>query len=262
MEVIVRPLLVNMWAGVRNYKNCFNWIGPYFTRSGNLYTGLTEEDNELKLTPGTTADRLEKALQREPKSLAPYSEFWKTYTIRFDNKDLIINTSNPEDELKYIFLKHHKNVANGYSDRTKPKADYILINKEQEASEANKSGQLRRKAMKEFDKLSLTDMRKLLRLYGHRSDNLSSELIEAKLFEIVERDPQKFFDKWVDNKRRETEFLITDAIAKGIIKKNKSEYKYGVDTIGMNMDDAINYLEATEHRELKLTIINEINSKS
>jgi hypothetical protein len=113
--------------------------------------------------------------------------------------------------------------------------------------------------MKEFEKLSLADMRKLLRLYGHRSDNLSGELVENKLFEIIERDPIKFFDKWVDNKRRETEFIIMDAIAKNVIKKNRSEYKYGTDTLGMSLDDTIIYLESPEHRDLKATIINEIN---
>jgi hypothetical protein len=262
MEVIVRPLLRNAMPGVRGrYKNCFDWVGPYYSRSGNLYSGLTEEDIDLKLPVGTTAARLEQSLQKGIGSLSPYSDYWKTFHIRFDNKDLVLDTDIPDDELKYIFLKHHKSVANGFSDKTKPMADYIIINKENEAQEANKHGQLRRKAMKEFDKLSLTDMRKLLRLYGHRSDNISSELVENKLFEIIEKDPKKFFDKWVDNKRRETEFLITDGVAKNVIRKNKSEYKYGVDTLGMSIDDAINYLDAPEHRDLKAVIINEISTK-
>jgi hypothetical protein len=262
MEVILRPLLRNAMPGVRGrFKNCFDWIGTYYTRAGNLHTGLVEEDKSLKLEPGTTAGRLEKILQMEPGTLLPYSNFWKTFYVRTDSKDIVLNTEIPDDEVKYLFLKSHKDVADGFSDMSKPKADYVLINKEIEALESNKNGQLRRKAAIEFNKLSLTDMRKLLRLYGHRSDNLSSELVENRLYEMVERDPKKFFDKWVDNKRRETEFLISDAIAKNVMKKNKSEYKYGVDTIGMTLDDAINYLDSTEHRDLKLTIINEVNSK-
>src|SRR3972149_1022845 len=134
MEVIVRPLLRNTWSGVRvRYKKCIYWIGPYFTRSGNLYTGLTEEDLELDLEAGTTATRLEKALQKEEGTLSPYSEYWKTFHIRFDNKDMIINTknpltgkNNPDEELKYIFLKHHKSIANGFADVSKPKAEYVI----------------------------------------------------------------------------------------------------------------------------------------
>ena len=260
MEVIVRPLLRNPWAGVVRFKNCDDYIGTYFTRSGNLHTGLSEEDAEQKLELGTTAARLEKALQKEPGALSPYSDFWKTFYLKFGTKDVILNTDQPFDELKYIFLKTHRDIVVGFNGNN-PRANYILINKESEAKEANKHNQSRRKAFKEFEKLSLTDMRKLLRLYGHRSDNISAELCELKLFEIIERDPQKFFDKWVDNKRRETEFLIMDAVAKNVIRKNKSEYKYGTDTLGMTLDDAISYLDSPEHRDLKATIINDVTTK-
>lgn len=260
MEVIVRPLLTNQWAGIVRFKNCDDYLGTYWTRSGALHTGLREEDAAQKLEPGTTEKRLETALNKQPGTLLPFSEFWHTFYIKFGSKDKILNTDNPFDELQYLFLKTHKRVANGFQDPN-PTANYVLINKESEAQQSNKYNQIRRKAMKEFDKLSLADMRKLLRLYGHRSDNLSAELVESKLYEIVDRDPQKFFDKWVDNKRRETEYLIMDAIAKNVIRKNKSEYKYGVDTLGMSMDDAISYLDAPDHRDLKATIINETSNK-
>lgn len=260
MEVIIRPLLKNQWAGIIRFKNCDDYVGTYFTRSGNLHTGLTEEDEAMKLPKGTTAARLEKALQKQEGTLLPYSDFWKTFYIKMGTKDIILDTDQPLDELKYLFLKTHRDIVIGFTGNN-PRANYMIINKESEAKLANKYNQDRRRAMKEFDKLSLTDMRKLLRLYGHRSDNISAELVESKLYEIVDRDPKKFFDKWVDNKRRETEYLIMDAIAKNVIRKNKSEYKYGVDTLGMSMDDAINYLDAADHRDLKATIINETSNK-
>lgn len=34
----------NPWAGLLKYKHCFDYIAPYFTRSGSIYTGLTPED--------------------------------------------------------------------------------------------------------------------------------------------------------------------------------------------------------------------------
>src|SRR4030042_1685358 len=151
-------------------------------------------------------------------------------------------------------------VHNGLSDRN-PYADYVLINKETEALESNKFNQIKRKVMKEFDKLSLTDMRKALRLYGTRADNLSSELVESRLFDLVDRDPAKFIEIWVDNSNRETDYLIQEAIAKNVIRKNKSEYKYGTDIIGHTLSDAILYLDSPENRDLKAIIINEVNSK-
>lgn len=247
MEVILKPLAKSSWAGVNKYKNCSDYLGTYFTRSGQLYTGLSKED----------ADRLAKETGLD---LRANSEYWNEFIIRIGNTDIVLNTTDPFDELRYIFLKGHRRVANGFSD-IKPTANYVLINKDAEAGLSNKYNQSKRKAMKEFDKLSLAEMRKILRLYGHKPDNISSELIENKLFDLVEKDPQKFFDKWVDNKRRETEFLIQDAISKNVIRKNKSEYKYGVDVIGYTLDDAINYLDSAEHRDLKATIQQETNTK-
>lgn len=248
MEVTLKPLRRSEWAGVHKYKNCNDWIGSYWTRSGIRYTGLTDEE----------ADRLGAKIKQD---LYPASEFWHTFYIRISNKDVYLNTDDPYDEIKYIFLKNHKRVANGYSDN-KPGANYILINKEAEAVEANKYNQTRRKAITEFGKLSAVEQRKVLRLYGHRSDNLSAELVENKLFDLVEKDPQKFLDKWSNNKNRETEYLIQEAMGKNVIRRNKSEYKYGTDTIGYTLEDAIDYINNPEHRDLKEVIINETKVKA
>jgi hypothetical protein len=250
MEVILRPLRRNDWAGVHKYKSCVDFIGTYFTRSGQIYTGLTAEEARV----------IEEKLQKPVGSLAPSSEFWSTFFIRVGNKDVFLNLDDPFDELKYLFLKSHKRIASGYTD-TNPTANYVLINKESEAQQANKYNQMKRKAIKEFDKLTSADMKKALRLYGHRSDNISAELVEGKLFELVERDPMKFLERWVENKRRETEFLIQEAISKNVLRRNKSEYKYGSDTIGHTLEDSISYLDSPEHRDLKAIIINEVNSK-
>ena len=52
MEVIVRIVKVNPWTGLTKWPTTFDYVGPYWTRSGNIYTGLSTED----------ARRLEKAL--------------------------------------------------------------------------------------------------------------------------------------------------------------------------------------------------------
>ena len=44
MEVILKFARKNPWAGIAKYKNCKDYIGTYWTRSGNVYTGLTPED--------------------------------------------------------------------------------------------------------------------------------------------------------------------------------------------------------------------------
>ena len=63
MRVILRPTKVNTWSGLgtRKYRNCWEDLGPYFTRSGVRYTGLTRTEAQelgdvlnLDLSPNST----------------------------------------------------------------------------------------------------------------------------------------------------------------------------------------------------------------
>ena len=159
-----------------------------------------------------------------------------------------------------MFLRKHRRVANGLTN-VKPNNDYILINKESEAEESNRINKVKRQSIIEFNKLSLEDMRKALRLYGYKSEAMSSELVESKLFELVEKDPNKFFLIWVNNKTRNTQFLIEAAIAKNIIRKSRNVYYYGTDVIGKSLEDTVDYLDNKNNQDLKLTILQETESK-
>ena len=248
MIVTLRQTSRDSWSGVRRYRNCSVYLSPYFTRSGGIYTGLTREDEE----------RLGETMRQD---LSPSSEFWQNFFIRVTDDDLVIDTDTPEGELSYLFLKNHKRVANGLGDRTKPGANYVLINDDEQAKEANKRGSVKRKAFREFDKMSTADMRKCLRIYGHAAESMSNELVEYKLNELIEENPQRFFDKWVDNKLRVTEFQIKDAISRNVIRKNRNLYQYGTEIIGRSLDEAIAFLDDPKNQDIKMAIIKETGVK-
>ena len=250
MQVILKHKRKDAWSGVIKYKSCFDYITPALTRSGNRHTGLSNED----------AERLEKALNLGPGTLAPYSKYWVTFIVKITNKELVLDTDRPWDELQYIFLKNHHRVATGLGDM-KSGADYVLINRDAEAQEANKLSKRKRDAIKEFDKMSLEDMRKCLRLFGFKADTMSAELVESKLFEQVEASPDKFFTKWVNNTTKNTEFLIEAAIAKNIMRKNKNAYYYGTDVIGTSLEDTVAYIDDKKNQDLKMVILNEVENK-
>ena len=250
MEVIVRILKVNPWTGLTKWPTTFDYVGPYWTRSGNIYTGLTNED----------ARRLEKALGKQEGELNPNSDFWTTFAVRIGAKDLILNTDRPMDELQYLFLKNHKRVAVGLSN-IDPSKDYVMINSDAEAEQQNKANKTKREAYRELDKMSIEDMRKCLRLYGMKSDTMSNELVEAKLTEQIEKSPEKFMLKWVNNADKDINYLIEEAIAKNIIRRNRSQYFFGTDMIGNGLDDAIAYLKDKKNQEIMLSIKQEIKSK-
>ena len=223
----------NPWAGLIKYRSCFDYIAPYFTRSGSIYTGLTPEDEKY----------FEKALGYPEGHLAKTSEFWTTFCVKVGARTLLLDDSIPRQQMIIKFLTGHKRVATSL-DRLDAGKDYLLVNREAEAVEQNKQNKLRRDAVKEFDKLSIEQMRKCLRMYGVRPDDMSNELIESTLFSLVDKNPKKFFYKWVDNKNKETEYLIEEAIAKGVIRKDRTQYYYGSEMFADSLDDAIAYLDA------------------
>jgi hypothetical protein len=240
----------NPWAGLVKYKNCFDYIAPYFTRSGSIYTGLTPEDEA----------RFEKALGYAEGTLAKTSPFWQTFTVKVGAKSVILDDSFPRQEMIIKFLSGHKRVATSLDKLTAGK-DYILINRQAEAIEQNRINKLRRDAIKAFDKLSLDEMRRCLRLFGVKSDNLSNELVESTLFNLVDKQPKKFFEKWIDNKDKDTEFLIEEAIAKGVIRKDRTQYYYGTEMLADSLQDCIAYLDAKKNQDLRISIMNQVENK-
>lgn len=175
-------------------------------------------------------------------------------------KDLIINTDRPEGKLQYLFLKNHKRVADGYS-KVRPSTDYVLINKEAEAEIANKANKVKRDAYRAMDKMSLEEMRKCLRLFGIKADSLSNEVVEAKLSEKIEKDPAQFIRLWVENPNKEMNFIIEEALAKNILRKNRAAYYFGTDMIGNGLEDVIAYLKNKANQDVFLAIKSEIESK-
>jgi len=250
MEVIVRPTKINPWTGLIKWSNCFDYLGSYWTRSGSRYTGLTKEK----------ARELEEKLGKTEGELDSDSTFWDTFAIKIGSKDLIINIDKPEGELQYLFLKSHKRVADGVN-KVNPSTDYVLINKDAEATEINKINKVKRDAYRALDKMNLEDMRKCLRLLGFKADTMSNEMVEAKLSEQLEKDAAKFMRIWVENPNKEINFVIEEALSKNILRKNRAAYYFGTDLIGNGIEDVIAYLKDKKNQDIYLSILNEIKSK-
>lgn len=247
MKAILRPMKKDFWSGKIKYRNCYEDIAPYYTRSGLVYTGLTKEDE----------DRLGLALGLD---LKRNSEFWKNFFIRTYEGDIILNLDDPMDELRSLFLKNHKNVKTSEFEH-KASARFLLINKEEEAKRSNLINKIRRRAVKEFDTLTAEDIRKVLRLFGFNGDNMEPDVAEDQLFKLVESNPEAFLNKWVDNKHRETEVVVERAVASNIIRRNKNIYKYGSEVIGRSIVEVIDFLDNPKNQDIYLTILKSVDSK-
>jgi hypothetical protein len=246
-KVVLRQIGRNKWAGVTKYKNCFTYLGPYFTRTGSIYTGLDPENTK----------RLSELLGQD---LTPTSAFWHNYFIKIGNNDVYIDPSTPRGELDYLFCKNHKRVAQSI-DNINPSQDFVLIDANEEAKVISEHNKTRRQALKEFDKLSPQDRRRALRLYGFNPDSSSDEIVENRLMDLIEKDPKKFFDLWVDNKQRDTEYIVKQAIALSVMSRNKNVYKYGQDVVGHTLEDAVSYLDNPLNQDIKIAILKSIGNK-
>lgn len=239
------------WSGRQVYENCRHAISCYIMRSGVRYTGLNGEENN------PTRERLERELGVD---LAPQSSYWDTFAVFLSENDVTIDTTVPEQELKFYFLKNHKRVAFGLNDR-KPSTEYVLLQAEEEAKEQNTKARMKRRAILEFSRLSTEDMKKALRLFGYNSATISGEVAENTLFKLVEENPMKFLQIWVDNSTKNTHFLVEEAVAKGVLRKQQTTYKYGSDVLGYNLEQAIDHLDSPANADLKATILAQLEGK-
>ena len=178
MVVELRIKKKSPWAGLVKYKHCFDYIAPYYTRSGSIYTGLTSEDEKY----------FEKALGYQEGELARSSNFWSNFVVRIGSQPVLLDDQYPRQAMIIKFLTNHKRVATSL-DKLDAGKDYLLINREAEAIQQNKINKVRRDALKEFDKLSLDQMRKCLRIFGVKSDTMSNELLESTLFNLIDKNP-------------------------------------------------------------------------
>lgn len=241
MKVILESLKSYAWAnGISRYSKCGDDISPYFTTNGSIYTGIPAEDVE----------RLSKATGHD---LSIGSEFWKTFFIRMTDKPLYLDTSRPLDEVKYLFLKNHKDVQASRFE-LKAGASYVLTNEDEEAKHISKKNEAKVKAMVEYNRMTDGEKRKALTILGVGSTDTSSEVVDARLFDFVDKDPKKFCDVWLDNKTRNEDAFIGDCLNHNVLKKQKGAIFYNGERIGMNLTDASNFLKEPVNNDILMAI--------
>ena len=107
----------NPWAGLLKYKHCFDYIAPYYTRSGSIYTGLTPEDEKY----------FEEAMGLPEGKLSKTSDYWTTFCVKVGARGLLLDDQFPTQAMQIKFLSNHKRVATSLDKLTAGK-DYLLIN--------------------------------------------------------------------------------------------------------------------------------------
>lgn len=240
--IVIKALRKSRWGGIVRYKRCRDTIAPYLSPRGGVETGLDDE----------TRVRLEKALGVD---LGRTSKFWQDFKIDMDDTSKYIYIDTPEGELQYHFILNHKRVANSMAERTNwPYAEYVIEDVEEEAKQENVKSRRKIKALERFGKLSVTEMRNVLKLSGkYTADLTSSEIVEKLVREMAEKEHDKFMDI-LEDKNFEMRVFIEDLIKIKALKRNGSHVFYGDTPMGHDIETSIAYLNDPMNQQIKLQL--------
>lgn len=235
--------------GFVRYKNTKDYITPYYTKSGIIYTGLTEDEAKY-------------FGEKIKQDLSPLSEFWHTFNIVMTDKVKELDLSNITHQLEYKFLQGHYRIATDPTDPNIGLKDYVILDESKEADVINKRSAAKRKANQLFDKLSTDNKKDILKLYPGftNMDSVSTSIIDARLYEKLEADPDKFIN-YAEDKKRDLKVMLKDLVSKEILRKNKTSYYYGEDFLGHDEESTITYLEHPDHQGLKIDLIKQLEAK-
>lgn len=258
----VKPIKRHTWLpsghdGEIRYTGCAEYLAVQMDlRSRRLNTGLSSDDE----------GRLEKALKLPPGTLNAYNyEYWGNFkqTIRIDKNGLILNLSNPKDEITYKNLLVHTDVANSVEEvEDNPSYKYVISSVDQEAKVRNTKNKVKQEAYKLFGKLSLTELTNVLKLRGKRTGkDASRDFIESEVVDFLEKTPDQFVEL-VKDPMFTMKVFVSDCISvKSLVKRGPKYMLHGGDSIGNSIEEAIAFLEDPHNQDIYLSLKAKIETK-
>lgn len=250
MIVTVKKLRKDNWSGKFNYRDTNSTkIGIGMKSSGELAIPFTKE--QLK--------EWEEELGYAEGYLAKHSVFWKEYYVAL-KANTTFDTNIPQHRFDLEVIKSSKKVAKNYSEvNVNSYAEFVIHDEEQVAKVTNISRKNIKKAYALLDALSIDDMKKVLLQYGIKPFELSNEVVEAKLGDLLESDPNRFVKIASDDKLELKNNILT-AVHLGIVDYRGQVYSYGTTSFG-ELEEAVRMLSEKEYAETLASILKQIKAK-
>lgn len=243
MKIQVRLIKKTSWSGFNLLPKCKDTVVARQDRSGYI-TGLTKEEEK----------ELEEAIFLAPGTLSRFSEYWQDYAVFLTEKGLMLDTESPKDLIDYKLLLMSEKVANSVNEQVHfPKARYVIYDILEDAKKENEFNKIKKKAFAEFNKLSIPEMKNILKLFGNSVDNSTDEIVENTLMNIVETKPSEFL-KTANVEDFSIRLLIEELLHKNILRKVGTRYEYGQDVLGHTLDKAIEFLKDPLNQELVIVL--------
>lgn len=264
MKVEVRPLDRKQWHGKKgkdNFSRPKAIEALYDDETGGYATGLTKEE---EVTYGKLLGGVDLSNAFNPSEPHPYFST-KAATIVLPNHTVVFNTEKPSDYVKIKVMKASKFVANSqaeYDAGKWPFATHIIYDEGEEITAKASKIQLKNKAaaiLFKMDKAGKIAIIQVLR--NKNAKGRSEEFIDVEVDDIINNEPGDFI-KWAEMGREEVMMRanVLELLQKNILTKDPTGVHYLGDTIGYDIDAAIDFFKKPENQHIKIAIFEKLNS--
>lgn len=243
---------IDNWTKRKFFEGTSAKIGPSIDKMGQPVTGLKDLKEEIKF---------EKLLGLPAKTLAKTSNYWNELMIIVDANGTLFDDQEPEHQLQLKFLRAQSIVAEGTKELlTNARAEYVLINEEEEKIFKNKGRRLKNEALKKVAQLDPAELRGLVFMYGHNPTSMTDEGVEDFVFEKVEQDPATF-NLIVEDPAREAKVFVHNLHKAGLLEVRGGAYMYNGEVLAYGIDATAHLLQKKDKQELRIALEKQLIEK-
>ena len=233
-------------------------IGSVFTKTGDIYTGLTFPEQKKFLPYILGVDPNDPAFGKEAK------RYFRNMTIEVPLEGVQLEAGADEsgeplnvmDYVKYKFVIGHPHVAGDEGSlNTNRSFKYYVFDEALELEEDFNELEYRKKAYKEFIKLTDNEkkMDMVIRLHLENPSKMDSKTKELFLEQMVEENPLNFYEI-VTSKNLELQSFIEECITAEVIRKVGNSLLLGDEKLGDTMEEAILFLKDKKNSSTLTTL--------
>mgnify|MGYP003528239471 FL=1 len=255
------------------------WFQPTLNSDGRYQTGFDElgleisQIDDVALREEARAEMRDIRVELERKTnkdLSGSSDFWRTFSLRLDEK-LVLDLSNPIDEIKYYVLISNKFAApDKYSseDPQYHQCKWYIHRDEQVETDRARKRRVKDRAVKElYDLYQNPEKLEAVAKYlygnlikdGHRVDDMYNMLSDD-----IENDKKgKVVNEFIlaNSKTMEQlnyKLLLDEAMRHKLVTVRGGQYLYNREKLGLTKEEVIDTLRDDEHQDILISLRNEV----
>jgi hypothetical protein len=234
-------------------------VAPIDSQTKKVKTGfekwskekVAEFEEELSLAPGTLKN----------------PEFWADFKITIPPTGKWIDLGTPEGRLEYMVLCQIKTVAKSLEELPRVasaanmqySAVFVMRDAEQEATKKVSKAHTKKKAYAIADKMGPEEMANYLIYIGETPQNMSRDVIEGKMYEDLDSNPDRFLSI-IEKENFKDVVFINKCLHNNILSQRGQAIYHGGQVMSSNLEAAIEFLNDPTNHAVKLALHADLDS--